>query len=120
MLVLPPHGKPLAPCPWSASAAEIAAAAVETWSGLVPTGDARRRVSFIDADERAKEREAMVREIEALRVMLRDERKRVQREVRSLKQGWEAADSRPRTRSGAIAMRARRAPTTRPMCDECE
>ena len=80
---------PRAPQP-PPSAADLAAAAVEMWSGLERGGRSRaveRDVPRRSATgkEPTSELEAAERESASLRVLLRDERKRIQRELRGLR-----------------------------------
>ena len=56
----------------------------------------------------------MEREVEALRVLLKQERSRIVREVRSLKNGWEEADGRARGfEQQALMLRCAEATLTR-------
>ena len=69
------------------SVADVAASSLELWSGL---GRARGGPQLV-ASRPASEAE---REVAALRLQLLEERKRIKKELRSLKVGWEKADHR--------------------------
>ena len=93
--------------PVKPSVAELAAASIELWSGLdrgvSSAAAAAGPASGTDGGGgsagkgggRASGRAAAAeREAASLRVLLLEERKRLKREVRALKQGWERADER--------------------------
>lgn len=95
--------------------AELAAATIETWSGLdrhqSSIALARRGELPPEAARRLTEAE---REAEALRMLLQEERRRITREVRSLKSGWETADKQSREfEQQALALRCSEASLTR-------
>ena len=97
------------------SQAELAAFTLETWSGLErPAGAAaivRRGELPPDVAKRLVDMES---ETEALRVLLREERRRITREVKSLKGGWEEADGRSREfEQQALKLRCSEATLTR-------
>ena len=97
------------------SQAELAAATIETWSGLERGGGSSSltRSGQLPPEAAHKVHEAE-REAEALRVLLKEERRRITKEVRSLKGGWEAADKQSREfEQQALALRCSEAVLTR-------
>jgi hypothetical protein len=92
--------------------AELAAAAVEHWKSLDPA-DRHLPLPTHAGDSRAPSRasplagqqDALVvasREAAALRELVHDERRRLHRELRSLKRGWESADERATRLEGQL------------------
>ena len=81
-------------------ASELAAYSIELWSTIEPAGGtdvATVASSGQPASEGLRHRLAEAkRETFTLKALLQDERKRIQREVKTLRAGWESADARAR------------------------